>query len=450
MKLFPAFCEIFVVFLCYLGDALAVRRFCKGYMKISSLGEKWFPFLLLFARMAIEIVYFVHPVSYLIYVMAEHVAFAVFIFILFQDALGKRILMVSFVLAVRTLLWYFCGSFLSALVLILHHIGKGEAVIQLWWEECIIFSLAYIVEIIVLTCLAFHRMSFMDEFSGRGSVIMAVPFFVFTIVTDIAGQAATKGILLRSGGNWGLYYDQLFSHTGNCILTALSMLAAGFYLVGTERVYLEQKKKERYHAGILAYQAMEGQYRQMERLRHDMKNHLLGMYGMLKDREWDKLEQYLNRMLEAGAVNAGEEATGCKALDALFFYKRKLAEEKNILWECDVELSRLCCVDSFDLCILFGNILDNAIEACEKLPDDKMRFITIKSKVVKKCFLLEVKNSTELETVEEVRVTHKENPEMHGIGIQNMEEVVRRYHGVLEMEIKEGVFSVSVLLPLIT
>lgn len=452
MKLFPTICYEFAVMLCYLGNILAIRRFCKEYMKISSIKEKWFLFLFFSGSMAIQIIYVVYPVNYLIYSVVSHMLFAVLLFVLFQAEFEKKIVIFSMLLAMRTLVGDFCSSLLTSILLFCHYVVKGEVrpVIQLWWEECIIFGLSYAAGILVIYWWASHKMSFLDNSSGRGFAALSIPFLLFIVVDDINGLAATRGIFFRSGGDWGIYYDQLFSHAAVCVFAAISMLAAGFYIAGMEAVYQEQKKKERYQAGVMAYQAMEEQYHQMERLRHDLKNHLTGMQGMLKNKEWEKLGKYLERMLETGAIVAGEEATGNKALDALFFYKRKLAEERNIQWESDVQLPGSNCVDSFDLCVLFGNILDNAIEACERMRSNNMCFIKINAKIVKKCFLVEVKNSTDLKKVEEVRHTHKENTEWHGIGIQNVEDMVRRYQGVLEMELKEGVFSVSVLLPLVT
>ena len=62
----------------------------------------------------------------------------------------------------------------------------------------------------------------------------------------------------------GLYYDQIFSHVGFWVLDFLSMAAAGFYVFGMNRIYLEQEKSGRYHAQIAAYKMMAEQHRQSE------------------------------------------------------------------------------------------------------------------------------------------------------------------------------------------
>jgi len=60
---------------------------------------------------------------------------------------------------------------------------------------------------------------------------------------------------------------------------------------------------------------LEEQYGQMERLRHDMKNHMIGLQGLLKNKEWGKMEIYLNQMLESGSMGISEEVTGNRVAD---------------------------------------------------------------------------------------------------------------------------------------
>ena len=67
---------------------------------------------------------------------------------------------------------------------------------------------------------------------------------------------------------------------------------------------------------------------------------------------------------EGIVLDIGGDLTGNKAVDALLYQKRKQAEEEDIKWECDMQMPKECCINEFDLCVLIGNILDNALEAC--------------------------------------------------------------------------------------
>lgn len=88
------------------------------------------------------------------------------------------------------------------------------------------------------------------------------------------------------------------------------------------------------------------------------------------------------------------------------------------------------------------------MEACEKLNCGEYRFINIQAKVIKKCFLLEARNSTDLKNKHEIIFTSKENKQEHGIGLLNIKDVADSYNGVMETRLEKGVFAVSVLIPL--
>ena len=152
--------------------------------------------------------------------------------------------------------------------------------------------------------------------------------------------------------------------------------------------------------------------------------------------------------MEGIILDTGGDITGNKAVDALLYQKYKLAEEENIKWECDMQIPKGCCINEFDLCVLFGNILDNALEACERLQHGECRFVDIQAKTVKKCFLFEVKNSMNRAEKHDGGFTNKENPREHGIGLLNVRDVVHRYNGVMNIETENGIFVVSILIPL--
>ena len=117
-------------------------------------------------------------------------------------------------------------------------------------------------------------------------------------------------------------------------------------------------------------------------------------------------------------------------------------------WECDVQVPKNCGIHEFDLCILFGNILDNALEACGRLSCEERRFIEMEARQVKKCFLVEGKNSMDRREQYRDGSTGKRSPKGHGIGLLNVKDVVSRYNGTIRIEAEEGVFSISILLPI--
>ena len=146
-------------------------------------------------------------------------------------------------------------------------------------------------------------------------------------------------------------------------------------------------------------------------------------------------------------MDVSGDMTGNKAVDALLYQKRKRAEEENVKWECDVQMPKECRINEFDLCVLFGNMLDNALEACGRIQKGECRFINIQAKTVKKCFLLEVKNSMDRTEKCEDGFTNKGDSQERGIGLLNVSDVVNKYNGVVNTEAEKGIFVISILMP---
>lgn len=372
----------------------------------------------------------------------------------------KGIRAMSMLVTVVTLMWltyFFSDSFISCLLLVWKHTAGGLDVPVLGetWEIEIelIGWLGFAIAVVAVYGMRKRLRAVFQGKPGRWYVVLTLPLFVVGIVTYVANWGAGYGILFRSGGNMGIYYDQIFSYVGWSVLSALSLFAVGAYVFGMERVFAEQKKAGQYQAQAAVYQMLEEQYSQAERLRHDLKNHVLALRGLWEEQDWGKLGDYLKRMEGSAQLGTNEEATGNRAVDALLYQKRKTAEKKGIDWECDVRIPERCHVNEFDLCILFGNILDNAVEACERLQRETVGqevqlFIRVQAQAVKKCFLLEVKNSMSADEKPIDKTTERENGQGRGIGLLNVGDVVRGYDGVMSTEMRDGVFDLSLLLPL--
>ena len=95
-----------------------------------------------------------------------------------------------------------------------------------------------------------------------------------------------------------------------------------------------------------------------------------------------------------------------------------------------------------------GNILDNALEACARLAGKEDLFIRISMGQVKQCLLLEAENSADISAAPPMGVSTKEDGLGHGLGLGNVRAAAAAYNGAVHAEAKEGVFTISVLVPL--
>lgn len=454
MKQISDYADILIMAPCYLGYLWMADKFFKKYLETTRKNEMLFVSFSFLGWLFLNVLNRRYFGLHMIFLSLEHILFVGLVLLLFRESWEKKILAASILMTVMRLVTNISEPVLSCLVLFYKHTAKRIPVPFVnEWESGVICCIGFCLVILAMNWLSGRLSSVFCGKPGKWYVMLAAPMLVVIAVLDVANWGACYGIMVRSGGNMGLYYDQILSHTEFCALAVIFMSAAGFYLFGMDRIYLEQKKNSQYHEQITAYKMLEEQYSRSERLRHDLKNHVIALSGLWEGKEWEKLGSYLKKMESSAELGIHEEATGNRVVDVLLYQKRKLAKDRGIVWECDVQIPKLCGISEFDLCVLFGNILDNAVEACGESGCQEQRrelqpFIHVRAGNVKKCFLLEVTNSTDKTERSKNGRREKGNSQEHGIGLLNVGDVVRRYNGAMNTEIQEGVFAISVLIPL--
>lgn len=448
MKQFLDYADILIIAPFYLGYLWAADKFCKKFLGVSKRRERLFLTISFCGWLFCNILGRLSSFLYIFSVFLYPVFFIGSVVLLFQSDREKRILAASILAVPVRLTADFFASFLSCLGLcFLHIVKKIPEPFFKDWMSGLISGIGYCFAILAVRWLSKHLESVFRGKPGKWYAILAVPLLAVITVYDVAGLGASNGIMVRSGGGMSLYYDQIFSLAEFLVLSLLSMTATGFYVFGMDRIYLEQEKSGWYHSQIAVYKMLAEQHRQSERLRHDMKNHIIALSALSRNKEWEKIDSYLKNM-ESIALDADGDVTGNKAVDALLYQKRKQAEEKNIKWECDVQMPKGYCINEFDMCVLFGNILDNALEACGRMQKDERCFINIQAKTVKKCFLIEVKNSMDKTEKYTDGFTNKGDLQEHGIGLLNVGDVVNKYNGAVNTEAENGIFTISILMPM--
>ena len=194
------------------------------------------------------------------------------------------------------------------------------------------------------------------------------------------------------------------------------------------------------------YKALYTNYEKQRKKAHEYKNQVLCMEGLLKKKQYDELEKYIDNI--SGKLS-GEKScirTNNALVDAIINTKYKEMEEKGIL--CVLVLTELkdLPIEDDDLVVILSNLLNNAIEACEKC-EKKI----VKVKIVKEDndIVISVKNSYNGEIKKNLNdfVSTKEETDGHGFGIKNIKESVARYGGTCSITYDDIDFSFSILIP---
>lgn len=200
------------------------------------------------------------------------------------------------------------------------------------------------------------------------------------------------------------------------------------------------------------YASMEQQHFEIRRLKHDLANHLQTL-SALPEKERDA---YLKDLTENTVVSETLSYCGDATVNAVLTVKKNLMDRHEICLETSIDIPVTLPFQKTDLCALYANALDNAIEACIQV-DEAQRLITLKSKAQKGLFCLEMRNPLP-DTISPVVLrgaepdlilpTSKPDRANHGIGLKSIREIVERYHGSVEVKTTEGMFDLFLYIPL--
>ena len=185
------------------------------------------------------------------------------------------------------------------------------------------------------------------------------------------------------------------------------------------------------------------------RFRHDWKNHILLLREMLAKGEYDTAEEYFTNL--SGNTPEGKKAfaTGCETADMIIGIKSEQMNENDTSFRFNGNLNGLNTLERVDCCILLANLLDNAIEANKKNTTNNS--ITLIGHNKEKIFYMEMKNPCRenLKRQEKRILSTKKTDTPSGIGLENVNAIVQKYHGECRSFTENGEYVFQMLLPLL-
>jgi len=190
-------------------------------------------------------------------------------------------------------------------------------------------------------------------------------------------------------------------------------------------------------------------YKQMRGWRHDYHNHIQTMKAHLTLGQTNELNEYLNKLdADLSSVDTVLQ-TGNVLLDAILNSKLSLIATKNIAVNAKATVPDKLQISEIDLSVIIGNLLDNAMEACLKLPIPSERFIRVYIGIMKEHLYISVSNSVGGEVIRNGKTfLSTKNIPAHGFGLMRMDRITDKYNGYVNRQHEEGVFATEVMLPL--
>ena len=214
-------------------------------------------------------------------------------------------------------------------------------------------------------------------------------------------------------------------------------LAAYIYEAMQNAYRIQQMEAQRGY-----YKARTAEEERVRSIYHDLKNHLLVMESRQNTEETRRMAETLRSQIEdyEDYVHTGNDF-----LDIILKDKAAAAREKQIDFSAMVDFNGIDFIEPLDISTIFGNAIDNAIEASEKLPKDRW-LVTVRAERVRDLLLIALENNI-LPGTQAAESTTKKDRFVHGFGIPNIKKAVEKYGGQCSVRQKDGTYQLKILLP---
>lgn len=223
------------------------------------------------------------------------------------------------------------------------------------------------------------------------------------------------------------------------LLTSFVLLVAILILADHERLEQSSRLAE---LREIYYQGLQQQEDQVRQIRHDLRNHLTVIEGLLEKSDVPGATQYVTRLTGSPALRGTRHFCDNKAANVVLCAKVAAMEQMGIHADFCAALPQKLSVADTDLVALLGNALDNAIEGVQNTEEKK---ISLRCKVDKGLLMLRVENAVGGKIHRNFSTT-KSDKATHGFGLPGMREIAQRYHGTLNASIEDGRFVLLVCL----
>lgn len=222
----------------------------------------------------------------------------------------------------------------------------------------------------------------------------------------------------------------------------------GFMCILLLKYMLTRKEKDfvtiQEEATHQKYVEMEKILQQSRHQIHDLKHDLLALNEYAKEKDLDGLQNYLQKMGEGLEVTRTGVWTHNRIWDFVIQQKKAQAEEEGIKVDIDIPLLSGLPFDDREGCVLFGNLLDNAMEACRKIKKGE-KWIRIKADRQQQMLFLQISNSIweKPKSRENEWITSKKQPSLHGFGLKSVKNIVEQNGGVVTYDVQDNQFTVE-------
>lgn len=317
---------------------------------------------------------------------------------------------------------------------------------------------AYLAKKVIFSCLSYIILMLVESLVVLVTGYFAVPVFGYskydipvpnfywfsTIFVSLASLYIFVNLFVYGSFNQPqmIIMTTCIIGTNFAILFLYDTLYSSFS-AKTEKVLLEQQNKAYEKQLDLMRQSLDS----VNIVRHDIKNHMIALKNLNADKENTKFDEYVDSIISS--VNARTVYSNSENLiiDSILNYKLQTIASMEIELDVEVAIPKKLDISDYDMTIILGNLIDNAITALKKCSGKK--FFSIKMNYSKGNVMITLNNTYNGEIKEKngILLTLKNDEKNHGMGLKSIEEAVNRNNGYIKIHYDDESFKTTVILP---
>ncbi|MBK0348634.1 GHKL domain-containing protein [Aerococcaceae bacterium zg-ZJ1578] len=281
-----------------------------------------------------------------------------------------------------------------------------------------------------------------NNVSRRSSLMFALTGVIIFIISNI-GFVLTK-TEFHLGNSYSVFFVRTIANVSGMCLLYLQQ----YQLIDQHRRRELDSIQNLFQSQYQQYKAYAENTHYINRKAHDLKHQI---ETILAEDDLKVRQEYLATLREAIDTLSYKIETGNGVLDTILTRKNTYCQEHDINFTCIANGSLLHKMEIMDICSLFGNALDNAIEHVEKIDMIEKRLVTLKLLNKGKMVILRVDNYCVDETMDLTTLpnTSKKDQDNHGYGLKNIQYIAKKYNGNMTVEVQDNWFSLCVVFPIV-
>ena len=440
---------VVIVSACFLG------RYVVLYKKLvlSSLGVL---VLTIIWTIGLNIIFPDYPDNDVILSINYLVTFSIFIyaFIFYLFAYKEKRFLRALEATLCLYLLYSYISTFSQLTVIYFAGGTGEITDEVFYTNFGTSPLWIAISIMgsVIT-LALFLIAYFGFYKRKKYFIIGIPYrilfviwvSVFMVIPFLPAFLPSEYITVEER-----YFVMSFMFACGIILLGLAVPVIVIVSSASRSLREKSKAQEAYLAAELEY---IGQYKRSQvetrAFRHDIKNNLALTQMMLEEGHTDEAKEHINDMLGNVSALSPKYITGDEMLDLIISMKAGRMDELGIKFTLDGVADGGLNIKPMDMCSIFANALDNAIEAAQSC---ETPYVDFNIKRTDKFFVIKITNSSSKKVdigklMSSSGYTSKKDKDHHGFGLMNVRHAVENCNGILKAESEDTSFTLSIMMP---